>query len=293
MVNGRGRVLTNAHVVDDSTKAQVTLRRRHRDARPRARRRREHRRGRAAGGADAAEGVPRWPSAAARRCTWATRSSRSATRSGSSGPRPPGSSRALKRIITAPNGFEIQNVIQTDAAINEGNSGGPLLDADGRVIGINSQIASEGGGNDGIGFAVPIDTIRPVADSIIATVTPTHAWLGVTGRSITPEIASALGVPRRARRRRGRHRRPRPGGRGRACAPRPAPAAADVPRGGDLIVAVNGRAVDDMADVSRAVSSRAVGERAGADRAARQRAAHRARGADRPAGRRGGQPAAP
>ena len=75
---------------------------------------------------------------------------------------------ALKRIITAPNGFDIQNVIQTDAAINEGNSGGPLLDAGGRVIGINSQIASEGGGNNGVGFAVPIDTIRPVADSIIA-----------------------------------------------------------------------------------------------------------------------------
>ncbi len=62
---------------------------------------------------------------------------------------------ALKRIITAPNDFEIQNVIQTDAAINQGNSGGPLLDAAGRVIGINSQIASESGGNDGIGFAVP------------------------------------------------------------------------------------------------------------------------------------------
>ena len=67
---------------------------------------------------------------------------------------------ALQREIKAPNGFSIRDVIQTDAAINPGNSGGPLLDATGRVIGINSQIETGGGGNGnvGIGFAVPIDT---------------------------------------------------------------------------------------------------------------------------------------
>ena len=179
---------------------------------------------------------------------------------------------ALKRIITAPNDFEIQNVVQTDAAINQGNSGGPLLDAAGRVIGINSQIASESGGNDGIGFAVPIDTIRPVADSIIATGTARHAWLGITGRQVTPGHREG---PRRAG-------RPR-GGRGRASTsaarPRDAglraattPADADVPRGGDLIVAVDGREVRDMADVSLAVSSRAVGEPADAHRPAGRQA---------------------
>ncbi len=166
---------------------------------------------------------------------------------------------ALKRIISAPNDFEIQNVIQTDAAINQGNSGGPLLDGRGRVIGINSQIASESGGNDGIGFAVPIDTIRPVADSIIATGTAEHSWLGVTGRAVTPAIAKDLGAP---------------DVRGVAVVevdsrgpaataglrPATSPPGADVPRGGDLIVAVDGRAVEDMADVSRAVSARAVGD---------------------------------
>jgi S1-C subfamily serine protease len=166
---------------------------------------------------------------------------------------------ALKRIISAPNDFEIQNVIQTDAAINQGNSGGPLLDGAGRVIGINSQIATESGGNDGIGFAVPIDTIRPVANAIIATGSPEHAWLGITGRQVTPEIAQAL---------------KRPGTRGVAVVsvddrgpakdaglrPATTPVGADVPRGGDIIVAVDGREVDDMADVSRAVSSRAVGD---------------------------------
>jgi S1-C subfamily serine protease len=166
---------------------------------------------------------------------------------------------ALKRIISAPNDFEIQNVIQTDAAINQGNSGGPLLDARGRVIGINSQIATGSGGNDGIGFAVPIDTIRPVADAIIATGRPAHAWLGITGRQITPAMAEALGHPDV----RGvvvvevDERGPAADAGLRAS---PSPPSAEVPRGGDLIVAVDGRAAEDMADVSRAVSSRAVGE---------------------------------
>jgi S1-C subfamily serine protease len=166
---------------------------------------------------------------------------------------------ALKRVITAPNGFEIQNVIQTDAAINRGNSGGPLLDARGRVIGINSQIATGSGGNDGIGFAVPIDTVRPVADAIIATGRPAHAWLGVVGRTITPAMARELGAPDArgvavvevdAR------------GPARKAGLRPADGGGDedVPRGGDLIVAVGGRPVVDMADVSRAVSARAVGD---------------------------------
>lgn len=166
---------------------------------------------------------------------------------------------AIKRIITAPNGFDIQNVIQTDAAINTGNSGGPLLDAQGRVIGINSQIATETGRNSGIGFAVPSDTVRPVANAIIATGQPAHAWLGVTGRTLTPSIAEAIGQPRL----RGvvivsvDERGP-----ARAAGVRPAttPPDAEIPRGGDIVVAVDGRSVTDMADVSRAVSSRAVGE---------------------------------
>ena len=65
---------------------------------------------------------------------------------------------ALGREIEAPNGFSIPGAVQTDAAINPGNSGGPLLDAAGRVIGVNSQIASQSGSNSGVGFAVPSDT---------------------------------------------------------------------------------------------------------------------------------------
>jgi putative serine protease PepD len=87
---------------------------------------------------------------------------------------------ALKRQITAPNDFAIDDAIQTDAAINHGNSGGPLLDLDGRVIGVNSQIESESGGNDGVGFAVPSDTVERIAAALIADGEVEHAYLGVS-----------------------------------------------------------------------------------------------------------------
>ena len=122
---------------------------------------------------------------------------------------------ALQREIKAPNGFTINNVIQTDAAINPGNSGGPLLDAKGRVIGINSQIESpNGGGNVGIGFAVPINTVRQVAQQLLANGQVEHAFLGISGTDVTPELADVLnlgGQPGRA----GPERGPwRPGGQG-------------------------------------------------------------------------------
>ena len=67
---------------------------------------------------------------------------------------------ALHREMTAPNNYVITDTIQTDAAINHGNSGGPLLDRRGRVIGVNAQIESESGGSDGVGFAIPSNTVR-------------------------------------------------------------------------------------------------------------------------------------
>jgi putative serine protease PepD len=75
---------------------------------------------------------------------------------------------ALHRTITSPNNFSINDAIQTDAAINHGNSGGPLLDLQGQVIGINSQIESDSGGNDGIGFAVPSNTVKSVVSQLLA-----------------------------------------------------------------------------------------------------------------------------
>jgi S1-C subfamily serine protease len=104
---------------------------------------------------------------------------------------------AIQRQIQAPNGFSISHVIQTDAAINPGNSGGPLIDSSGRVIGINSQIQTGGGsgGNVGIGFAVPINTAREVVTQIEEHGEVKHAYLGISGGSITPDLAKALKLP--------------------------------------------------------------------------------------------------
>jgi putative serine protease PepD len=87
---------------------------------------------------------------------------------------------ALNRTISAPNNFSISGAIQTDAPINHGNSGGPLLNSSGQVIGVNAQIESDSGGNDGVGFAIPSDAVKSVSDTIIAGGKVQHAYLGVT-----------------------------------------------------------------------------------------------------------------
>jgi S1-C subfamily serine protease len=103
---------------------------------------------------------------------------------------------AVQREINAPNGFTITNAIQTDAPINPGNSGGPLIDAEGKVIGITSQIESGGGseGNVGIGFAVPIDTVREIAQQLISNGEVQHAFLGISGADLTQDVADVLNL---------------------------------------------------------------------------------------------------
>ena len=86
---------------------------------------------------------------------------------------------ALGRTLSGPDGRSITNVIQTDAAINKGNSGGPLLDSSGRVIGINSAIFSPTGTNAGVGFAVPVDTLKRLLPDLLALGRYRHPWLGV------------------------------------------------------------------------------------------------------------------
>ncbi len=99
---------------------------------------------------------------------------------------------SLGRVIESPDGQYIGEAIQTDAAINQGNSGGPLLDLEGRVIGVNSQIISPSGGNVGVGFAVPANTVRRVAPALIATGSYPHAWMGIEPYSLTPADAALL-----------------------------------------------------------------------------------------------------
>ena len=86
---------------------------------------------------------------------------------------------AVGRTITAPNNFSISGAIQTDAPINHGNSGGPLLNSSGQVIGVNVQIDSESNGSEGVGFATPIDTVKSVADTLISGGKVQHAYLGI------------------------------------------------------------------------------------------------------------------
>jgi putative serine protease PepD len=153
----------------------------------------------------------------------------------------------LRREIQAPNGFRIDEVIQTDAPINPGNSGGPLLDADGRVIGVNSQIAatSSGGGNVGIGFAVPSNTVRTVIPQLKAGRTIERPFLGVSTSESTTRSGAVV-------------REVTPG----SPAERAGLRAARSPDGsdGDIIVSVGGRPVTDPEDVANAIEDRRPGE---------------------------------
>jgi S1-C subfamily serine protease len=105
---------------------------------------------------------------------------------------------AVQRRIEAPNQLSIEHVIQTDAALNHGNSGGPLLDAEGEVVGVNAQIEtgdSPSQGNVGIGFAIPINTVRDVAAKLIKDGKVEHPFLGIEGKTLVPSIARLFHLP--------------------------------------------------------------------------------------------------
>lgn len=103
---------------------------------------------------------------------------------------------ALNRTLQSRDGREISGIIQTDAAINSGNSGGPMLDSAGRVIGINTAIFSPSGTNAGVGFAVPVDTARRVLPDLLTLGRYRHPWLGVRyAYRITPGLADLLDLP--------------------------------------------------------------------------------------------------
>jgi S1-C subfamily serine protease len=102
---------------------------------------------------------------------------------------------ALHRQIDSLNeGFTINDAIQTDAAINHGNSGGPLVNSSGNVIGVNAQIRSDGGGSDGVGFAIPSNTVRKIASQLIDNGKVEHAYLGVQVQQVPASVADELGL---------------------------------------------------------------------------------------------------
>jgi putative serine protease PepD len=149
---------------------------------------------------------------------------------------------SLGRTLQAPNGFQIDDVIQTDAAINPGNSGGPLLDDGGRVIGVNSQIATSlgGSGNVGIGFAVPSNTVRQVLPGLKQGRSVSHAWLGVTIDSSPARIAT-------------------PGASIASLNPN-GPAETAGVQVGDLVTAVDGQPIGDASALSSAINRKAPGD---------------------------------
>jgi S1-C subfamily serine protease len=101
---------------------------------------------------------------------------------------------ATDRTVEGLTNFGIDNAIQTDASINPGNSGGPLLDAKGQVIGINEQIASSSGSNSGVGFAIPVTSVRYSLNQLKADGRVDYAYLGVTSESLYPQLAEHLGL---------------------------------------------------------------------------------------------------
>jgi S1-C subfamily serine protease len=102
---------------------------------------------------------------------------------------------ATDRSIPSLTKFQIEGAIQTDASINPGNSGGPLLDAEGRVIGIDQQINTTSGGNEGVAFAVPIDLVKRSLGQLRANGTVKYAYIGVTTQTLYPQLADRLGLP--------------------------------------------------------------------------------------------------
>jgi S1-C subfamily serine protease len=108
---------------------------------------------------------------------------------------------AVQRAITAPNQYPIDHVIQTDAPINHGNSGGPLINSGGQVVGVAAQIATGNSGSDGnigIGFAIPINTVRTVVAQLIKEGKVEHAFIGITAKPVTARIARLFRLPSRS-----------------------------------------------------------------------------------------------
>jgi len=154
---------------------------------------------------------------------------------------------ALGRNHLGINTFE--NFIQTDAAINPGNSGGALIDANGNLLGINTAIYSRSGGSLGIGFAIPVTTVKTVMESIISTGQVVRGWIGVEPQDITPELAESFGLTRKS-------------GAIIAGVLKGGPADKAGIRPGDILIAVEGKPVSDTSDMLNLIADLKPGDKA-------------------------------
>jgi putative serine protease PepD len=144
---------------------------------------------------------------------------------------------ALHREMTSPNRFAIDNSIQTDAAINHGNSGGPLLNAQGKVVGVNSQIESNSGGNEGVGFAIPSNTVRSIASQLISSGKAEHAFLGVVLRDSSTQTGATINQVRAG-----------------------TPAASAALRAGDIVTAVAGTRINSASELRAVINAHRPGD---------------------------------
>ena len=167
-----------------------------------------------------------------------------------------------RSIDSLTSGFTVASAIQTDASINRGNSGGPLFDGDGKVIGINAQIQSTTGTAEGVGFAIPIDIARRSLDQLVRTGRVRYAYIGIRTQDVTPGIAAAfdLGAERGALITRVEAGTPASRAGLRGGSRTEAYNGIDVTLGGDLIVAIAGRTVQHADDVSRIVTELSPGQ---------------------------------
>jgi putative serine protease PepD len=143
---------------------------------------------------------------------------------------------ALHRAIQGMTNFTINDSIQTDAAINHGNSGGPLLNTGGQVVGVNAQIKSDSGGNEGVGFSIPSATVKSVASQLISNGKAVHAYLGVAIDSSAPNARLASVTNGQGAKKAGL-------------------------KGGDVITAVNGTTIATGDDLSRAIDAHKPGDK--------------------------------
>ena len=167
-----------------------------------------------------------------------------------------------RSIASLTSGYKVVDAIQTDAPITHGNSGGPLFDARGRVVGINAQIRTDTGNAEGVGFAVPINAAQRSMNQLAANGRVVYAYLGVTTENLTPTLARHLGyrVTRGAIIASVKTGSPAAGARLHGASGEETFNGQTVSRGGDVIVAIDGRAVSSADDVVRTVSEKLPGQ---------------------------------
>jgi putative serine protease PepD len=167
---------------------------------------------------------------------------------------------ALHRQMSSPSNYTIDDSIQTDAAINHGNSGGPLLNAQGQVIGVNTQIESDSGGNDGVGFAVPSKMVKSIVSQLLASGEAVHAYLGVAIESIPASIAERLGLVAGVEVAEANTGTPAEQAGLRGATGSRTLGGQSYPTGGDVITALDGKKIASAVELRAAINTKRPGE---------------------------------